>query len=128
MSDENPTPLPPPGPPRQPKRITVDYPKDLTAVYSNAALFSFTPAEMVLDFAQLLPRPPRGQAGKVVARIILSPVHAKMLERALTRHIANYERQFGEIRLPQTNSLADQFFRFTQSGQDSPDNEDKKDE
>lgn len=101
-------PTPPPTPAAQPK-IAIDLPKDLQAVYSNVAFITHTPAEMVLDFAQLLPRTPKGS---VVARIIMSPTHAKMLQWALAQNIANFERQFGEIRLPQNPSLADELFRF----------------
>jgi len=73
------------------------------------AFISHTPAEIVLDFAQVLPRMPRGN---VMARVIMSPMHAKMLQAALTQNIQNYERQFGQIKLPVQNTLADQFFRF----------------
>ena len=93
----------------QAKRIPIDLPKDLQAAYANVAFISHTPAEMILDFAQVLPRMARGH---VVARVIMSPMHAKMLQLALAQNIANYELQFGEIRLPQQISLADQFFRF----------------
>ena len=96
-----------------PKKIAIDIPKEVTAVYANLAFISHTPAEMVLDFAQMLPRMPRGT---VNARVIMSPMHAKLLQKALGQNIANYERQFGEIRLPST--IADQFFRFPQQGPD----------
>jgi len=114
MSDQPQT--PPSG-----KRISIDIPKDLQAVYANVAFISHTPAEVVLDFAQVLPRMPRGS---VQARVIMSPMHAKMLQQALAQNIANYERQFGEIRLPQQVNLADHFFRFPQ--QDSDDDKDNK--
>lgn len=91
------------------QRITIDMAKDLTAVYANFAFISHTPAELVFDFAQVLPRTPRG---KILSRIIMSPIHAKMLANALAQSITTYERQFGEIRLP--SHLADQFFRFPQ--------------
>jgi hypothetical protein len=98
------------------KRITIDIPKELSAIYANLAFISHTPAELVLDFAQVLPRMPRGT---VQARIIMSPMHAKMFQMALAQNVANYERQFGEIRLPQQgSSLADNFFRFPQQGSD----------
>lgn len=106
--------------PRQPKRISIDIPKELQAVYANVAFISHTPAEMVLDFAQVLPRMPHGS---VQARVIMSPMHAKMLQLALAQNVANYERQFGEIRLPQQMNLADQFFRFPQQEQDDNDKE-----
>ena len=96
-----------------PKKIAIDIPKDVSAVYANLAFISHTPAEMVLDFAQMLPRMPRGT---VKARVIMSPMHAKLLHKALGQNIANYERQFGEIRLPST--IADQFFRYPQQGAD----------
>lgn len=102
------------------KRISIDIPKELEAVYANVAFISHTPAELVLDFAQVLPRSVRGQ---VKARVIMSPMHAKMLQKALAQNIANYERQFGEIRMPMT--LADQFFRFPQ-GESDNDNKDEE--
>jgi hypothetical protein len=91
------------------KRISIDIPKELEAVYANVAFISHTPAEVVLDFAQVLPRSNRG---KVKSRVIMSPMHAKMLQQALAQNIATFERQFGEIRMPM--SIADQFFRFPQ--------------
>jgi hypothetical protein len=119
MSDPQPQPTPP-G-----KRISIDIPKELKAVYANVAFISHTPAEVVLDFAQVLPRMPRGS---VQARIIMSPMHAKMLQQALAQNIANYERQFGEIRLPQQMNLADQFFRFPQQDSDDDNKDNKNDQ
>ena len=105
------------------KKVTIDVPKELTAVYANVAFISHTPAEMIFDFAQVLPRTPRG---KILSRVIMSPIHAKMLQRALAQHIATFERQFGVIRLP--TNLADQFFRFPQQdGGDKQDDNDKDD-
>jgi hypothetical protein len=102
----NPEPEQPQG---QGQRITIEIPKELAAVYANVAFISHTPAEIVLDFAQVLPRMPKGN---VMARVIMSPMHAKMFQMALAQNIANFERQFGEIRIPQQPSLADQLFRF----------------
>lgn len=93
----------------QTKRVAIEIPKGLEAVYANVAFISHTPAEIVIDFAQVLPRMPRGN---VKARILMSPMHAKMLQHALAQNIANFERQFGEIRIPQKSSLADQLFKF----------------
>jgi len=111
--EKKPTVTPPAG-----KKIAIDIPKDTKAVYANLAFISHTPAEMVLDFAQILPRMPRGS---ILARVIMSPMHAKMLHRALGQNIANYERQFGAINMPTT--IADQFFGFPQ-----PDPDKEKDE
>ncbi len=110
----------------QPKqtRITIDLPKELKPVYANLAFINYTPAELVLDFAQILPRTPRGA---LMARVIMSPVHAKLLYAALGQNLANYEQQFGEIRLPHPRpNIADNFFRF--SGETGGDDEGKQDE
>jgi hypothetical protein len=107
MSEEEQPQTPPEKP--KPRRLGLEIPKELQAVYANAALIANTPAEMVIDFVQVLPRDGKG---RVVARVIMSPVHAKLLQRALAQNVVNYERQFGEIRIPQQSSIADQFFRF----------------
>lgn len=97
----------PPQPQQQ--RLQVDLPDELLAVYSNAVMISNTPAEFVFDFVQILPRMAKG---KVMSRVIMSPLHAKLLYQALGQNLAGYERQYGQIRVPNPNSLADQFFRF----------------
>jgi hypothetical protein len=118
MSEQKPD----PAPAQQPKRVTIELPRDLKAVYANAALISHSPAEIVIDFAQVLPRTPKGA---VMSRIIMSPVHAKLLQMALAQNIANYERQFGEIRLPQQKTLADHLFNFQppEAPEDQPEEE-----
>ncbi len=105
---------PTPEQPEQPKqtkqtRITIDLPKELPTAYSNLVFINYTPAEVILDFAQVLPRTPRGA---VVARVVMNPIHAKLLHAALGQNLANFERQFGEIRLPNPRpNIADNFFR-----------------
>ncbi|MGW8319861.1 MAG: DUF3467 domain-containing protein [Candidatus Promineifilaceae bacterium] len=101
----------------------MELPKDLNAVYANAALISHSPAEIVLDFAQVLPHSPKG---KVLSRIIMSPMHARLLQLALAQNLANYERQFGEIRLPQQKTLADHLFSFQPP--EGPGDDDNSDE
>ncbi|KAA3659433.1 MAG: DUF3467 domain-containing protein [Chloroflexi bacterium] len=96
---------PPPGQ----KKVTIDIPTTLQAVYANVALISHTPAEIVFDFGQVMPRMPRG---KVLSRVIMSPMHAKMLHMALGQQLAAYEKQMGKIPLPSSLSLPQQFFRF----------------
>lgn len=123
MSEQEPKPKQTPKP--KPKRVTIELPRDLKGVYANAALISHSPAEIVLDFAQVLPRTPKGT---VMSRIIMSPMHAKLLQLALAQNLANYERQFGEIRLPQHKTLADHLFNFQppeESSEDGDSGEDK---
>jgi hypothetical protein len=86
----------------------IDLPENLEPVYSNVTRISHTPAEMVLDFSRLLPADSRF---KVLSRIIMSPVGAKLLHRALGENLARYEANFGEIRMPGDSRLADDLFK-----------------
>jgi hypothetical protein len=104
-------------------KIAIEVPKQLEAVYANLAFISHTPAEMVIDFAQYLPRMPKG---KVVSRVIMSPMHAKMLQLALGQNLATYERQFGEVKIPHKPSLADELFRFRTGDEDAGDQKDEE--
>lgn len=65
--------------------------------YINFAMVNHTPGEFVLDFVFMQPQQPRG---KVLARIITSPVHAKRLLMALTDNVKKYEERFGAIKVP----------------------------
>jgi hypothetical protein len=81
----------------QQMQINVELPADLDAVYSNFALITHSPSEVVVDFARILPNVPKA---KVYARVIMTPMSAKLLLRALSENIENYEKQFGEIKTP----------------------------
>ena len=73
------------------------HPDVAKGTYSNFALVSHTPAEIVVDFAQMLP----GLDGATVReRIIMSPIHAKRLLAALNDNLKKYEQQFGTISEP----------------------------
>lgn len=81
-----------------PQNINLDIAPDVaTGVYSNLAIISHTPAEMVLDFAQMLPG---SKNANVRSRVIMNPIHAKRLLMALTDNIQKYESQFGTITEP----------------------------
>ena len=85
----------------------MDLPDDLEPVYSNMARISHTPSELTVDFARMLP----GQKQMtVLTRVLLSPVGAKLLLRALAENISRYEAAFGEIRLPGDSGLANDLF------------------
>ncbi len=86
----------------------MELPDDLEPVYTNLARISHTPSEMAVDFARILP----GQRKiPVLVRVLLSPVGAKLLLRALSENIARYEAAFGEIRLPGESGLANDLFK-----------------
>ena len=66
-------------------------------IYSNLAIITHSPSEMVLDFAQVLP----GLTSSVVrSRIIMNPLHAKRLLNALAENVRKYEQTFGTIEEP----------------------------
>jgi len=81
----------------QTMQINIELSPDLEAIYSNFALITHSPSELIVDFARILPNMPKA---KVYARIIMTPMHAKLLQRALSENIENYEKQFGEIKTP----------------------------
>lgn len=109
-----------------PRRLNLEIPSNLAATYANFVLISHSPSEVFLDFAQILPNTPKA---RVQARIILSPVNAKMLLKALEENIARYETQHGEIETPaRPASLADQLFSTIRSGDDDGEDEDNGDD
>jgi len=96
--------------PNKPHRIQVkvQVPSDLESTYANFALISHSPSEMIMDFAQVMPQQPQA---RVQARVVMTPLNAKLLHRALTENLAKYEAQFGEIKTPNLGpTLAEQFF------------------
>lgn len=97
-----------PPKPQPGAQIPLELPPDVHAIYANLVRIGHSPAELVFDFAQLL----AGMGGaKIMARIVMSPVGAKMLSRALTENLSRYEATFGEIQLPGGSSLANDLFR-----------------
>jgi hypothetical protein len=98
--------------PRQkPPSPALEVPPDLALVYANLVRIAHSPADLVLDFAHWLPGDPRARVG---ARILMSPLSAKLLHRALGENLARYEAAFGEIPVPGNASLAEHLFRSTQ--------------
>lgn len=92
---------PPPGP-------KLENPAGLSTVYSNLARIAHSPADIVIDFAHLLPGE---KSATVNARVLMTPLSAKLLLRALAENISRYETAFGEISVPVNSSLAESLFR-----------------
>ncbi|HSJ57902.1 MAG TPA: DUF3467 domain-containing protein [Anaerolineae bacterium] len=85
---------------RQPpvtRQIQVEVPTDLEATYSNFALITHSPSEIILDFARALPNVPKA---RVYARIVMTPMNAKLLHQALGENLKNFEEKHGEIQVP----------------------------
>lgn len=65
-----------------------------TGEYVNMARIFHNQTEFVLDAMFL---PPQSTTAKVTSRLVMSPIHAKHLLRALAHNIQLYEQKFGEI-------------------------------
>jgi hypothetical protein len=77
-------------------KVDID-PADADGIYSNLAFLHLSPSEFILDFARIMPGPPRA---KVLSRVILTPQAAKAVCRLLEVNVKKYEDQYGEIRGP----------------------------
>jgi len=95
----------PQKPPSGPK---IQSPEGLNTIYTNLARIAHSPADIVIDFAHLLPGE---KIATVNARVLMTPLSAKLLLRALADNISRYEAAFGEIQIPVNPSLADSLFR-----------------
>jgi len=94
-----------PTPPTSP---SLEIPSGLDIVYANLARISHSPADIVIDFAHILPGDTKAT---VKARVLMSPLSAKLLVRALAENLSRYESVFGEINVPANTSLAENLFR-----------------
>ena len=107
-------------PKKQPPGPKLENPLELSTVYSNLARIAHSPADIVIDFAHLLP----GEKTAIVnARVLMTPLSAKLLLRALSDNISRFEAAFGEIKLPVNSTLAENLFR---PHQPPPTEEDKE--
>ena len=104
------TPQPPNKPQKgKPQIHKMEIPEDLEPLYVNVVRITHSPSEMVLDFARILP----GMTpAKVISRLLMSPLSAKLFHQALGENLAKYEASFGEIKMPGgSSSLAEHLFR-----------------
>ncbi len=103
----------------QQRKLRLEIPANLNAVYSNGVIISQTTNEIIFDFFQIMPNDPRA---RVQSRVVMTPSSAKSFLRALSQQVENYENKHGEITLPPT--LADQLFSSIK-GDGSEEEEDK---
>ena len=95
------------------KLPTIRISPDLEAVYANLVRITHSPSEFIFDFAQMLPGL---KEPDLKSRVLLSPLSAKLIFKALGENLTKYEANFGEISIPGRSSLADNLFQ-------PPDNE-----
>ena len=96
----------------QPLQINIELPPDVEVTYANFALISHTPSELVIDFARIMPNTP---TAKIHARIVMTPMNAKLLHRALAENLKKFEEKHGEIKTPSQNIIIDRERGFTSS-------------
>ena len=87
------------------QQMSIEMPPNLDAVYTNFALITHSPSEVLIDFARVLPN----MKARVQTRMVMTPLNAKLLLHALTDNLSKFEAQFGEIVVP--TQLADHLFR-----------------
>ena len=79
-------------------QLQIELPQDVAqGEYANFAIITHSSSDFVIDFARVLPGVPKAQ---VKSRVILAPEHAKRLLGALQENIVRYERDFGQIKIP----------------------------
>jgi hypothetical protein len=97
-------------------RITIHLPADLRPTYANFAMITHSASEFVIDLAQVMPQVLRA---RVQARVVMTPLNAKLLLRALNDNLTKFEAQHGVVKVPEGISLAEHLFR-PYSPDDSP--------
>jgi hypothetical protein len=85
--------------------MAIEMPSSLEAIYTNFALITHSPSEVLIDFARVLPN----MKARVQARVVMTPLNAKLLLQALTENLGKFEAQFGAIVVP--TQLADHLFK-----------------
>jgi hypothetical protein len=101
----------------------LELPADIRPAYANLARIAHSPADIVIDFAHLMPGETKA---RITSRVLMSPLSAKLLLRALSENITRYETAFGEIIIPSA-TLADALFKpFQQPPDDSSEGDDGK--
>ena len=94
--------------PNQPAGPKIHIPDGMEPAYTNLARISHSPADIVIEFAHMLP----GESTATIrSRVVMSPLSAKLFLRALTENLGRYEAAFGEINVPVNNTLAENLFR-----------------
>ncbi len=78
------------------QQLNIELTEDVAeGVYSNLAIITHSNAEFVIDFVRVMPGVPKA---KVKSRIVLTPIHAKQLFRALGDNLSMFEQTHGQIK------------------------------
>jgi len=82
-------------------QMNIELSEDIASgIYSNLAVITHSPSELICDFIQVMPGMPKG---KVKSRVIMTPQNAKRFLKALQDNMAKYEDHFGPIEDPKND-------------------------
>jgi hypothetical protein len=70
--------------------------KESEGIYANMVMIGHSATEIIMDFIRFMPGSPKA---RVQSRIIMTPMHAKILQKTLTENLKKFESQFGEIKI-----------------------------
>lgn len=92
---------------QDPNQLNIELSEEMAdGTYSNLAIITHSHAEFIIDFVNVMPGLPKA---KVKSRILLTPLHAKRLMKALTDNIQKFEQVNGPIKDIEPQSLPLQF-------------------
>ncbi len=81
---------------KNPNQLNVELNEEIAeGIYSNLAIITHSNTEFLFDFIRLIPGVPKA---KVKSRIVMNPVHAKRLMRALVENVKKFEAANGTIK------------------------------
>jgi len=78
-------------------------------VYANFFMIVNSQSEYVIDFGRIVPGVPDV---KIYSRVMTTPQHAKQLLGLLKQNIDQYEKQYGEIKIPQEQQIENKNIGF----------------
>jgi len=84
-------------------QVDVKLPADLDPIYSNFAIISHSPSEIVIDFARLLPGV---HAARVDTRVVMTVDNAQKLLRALRENLRKHAAKYGDDLAEDDNPFA----------------------
>jgi len=80
----------------QEQQLNIELTEEMAdGTYANLAIITHSFAEFVIDFVNVMPNVPKA---KVKSRVVMTPVHAKRLMRAMVENVKRFEAQHGQIK------------------------------
>jgi len=100
--------LKPTQPPQQQINIKLD--ENIgEGVYANFFMIANNPSEYIIDCGRIVPGLPNA---RIYSRIMTTPQHAKQLLKLLQQNIEQYEKQYGEIKIPTLQNVENKNIGF----------------